>query len=111
MRFALHVAISAILIGVAVTLSKRFPRGAGFLIALPLATMIALPLSYVEHGQLDSIATIARSIAVAVPLVLFFLAPLAFAERLGLSFWQAYALACLSLLPGFAVHRWLTQWI
>ncbi|MEO2169407.1 MAG: hypothetical protein ABGY42_15060, partial [bacterium] len=76
-----------------------------------LATMIALPLSYLEHAQLESITTVARSIAIAVPLVLFFLAPLAFAERLGLSFWQAYAIACLSLAPGFAIHRWLTQWI
>jgi hypothetical protein len=110
-RFALHVLISALLISAAVYLSRRYPRGAGFLIALPLATMIALPLSYLEHAQLESITTVARSIAIAVPLVLFFLAPLAFGERLSLSFWQAYAIACLSLAPGFAIHRWLTQWI
>ena len=42
---------------------------------------------------------------IAIPISLTFFLPFLFSERLGLSFWQAYALGCAALPVGFFVHR------
>ena len=103
MTFAIHVAVSALLISFAAWLSGRFPTTAGFLIAMPLATMIVLPLSYQQHGSTENATEMARSIFLAVPVSLAFFLPFLFSERL--SFWGAYALGCAALPIGFGVHR------
>ena len=48
---------------------------------------------------------LAKSIFAAVPVTMAFFLPFLFAGKLGLSFWQAYGLACLTLCLGFLVHR------
>jgi len=53
---------------------------------------------------------LAKSIFTAVPVTLAFFLPFLFAGKLGLSFWQAYALACLTLGVGFFAHRAVAQW-
>ncbi len=105
MTFALHTLVAALVIAFAAWLSGRFPVTAGFLTALPLATMLVLPLSYLQHPSAAQAVLLARSIFFAVPVSLGFFLPFLFSERLGLSFWQAYALGCLTLLLGFFVHR------
>jgi hypothetical protein len=45
MMFAFKVLVSAIVISFASWLSGRFPSAAGFVIALPIATMLVVPLS------------------------------------------------------------------
>ena len=40
-----NVVLSALVIGVAAWLSGRLARAAGFLVALPLATMLVLPIA------------------------------------------------------------------
>ncbi len=102
---ALNVAVSALAIATASWLSRRFPQLAGFVVALPLATMLVLPLSRMQHGSAANTVALAQSIFVAVPVTLGFLLPFIFAERLGLVFWQAYALACVWLVVGFGLHR------
>ena len=46
MTFALNVLVSASMISLASWLSGRYPTTAGFMVALPLASMLVLPLSY-----------------------------------------------------------------
>jgi hypothetical protein len=48
-------------------LSGRVPVIAGFIIALPLRTMIVLPLSRLKHGHPARTLALAKSIVVAVP--------------------------------------------
>ena len=105
MLFILKILLAATVISFASWLSGRLPILAGFIIALPLQSMIVLPLSRLEHGDPAKTLTLAKSILLAVPVSMLFLLPFVFAERCGLSFWQSYGIACTLLLLGFGVHR------
>jgi predicted permease len=109
MTFALNVVVSSIVIGFASWLSGRMPALAGFLVALPLATMLVLPLSFREHGSAESSILLAQSIFFAIPVSLLFFVPFLVAHRFGLTFWQAYALGSAALPVGFFIHRALTK--
>lgn len=109
MTFAFNVLVSATLISVASWLSGRFPATAGFIVALPLATMLVLPLSYREHGSTETAILLARSIFIAIPVSMTFFLPFLLSDRIGLSFWQAYLLGVLVLAAGFFVHRAVTN--
>lgn len=109
MAFVINVVVSAIVISFASWLSGRLPALAGFFVALPLATMLVLPLSFREHGSAESSILLAQSIFVAIPISLLFFVPFLLAERLSLGFWQAYALGCAALPVGFLVHRAVTK--
>jgi hypothetical protein len=67
MAIAINVILSALVIGIAAWASGQFPRAAGFLVALPLGTMLVVPMVYLEHRDAESTATFAMSILVAVP--------------------------------------------
>ena len=109
MLFVLNILVTAVVVGFASWLSGRFPTLAGFIVALPLATLLVLPLSYREHADAAASILLARSIFVAIPVSLTFFLPFLFSDRLGLSFWQAYALGCAALPVGFFVHRMITR--
>lgn len=109
MAFAINVLVSALVISFASWLSGRLPGAAGFLVALPLATMLVLPLSFQEHGNAQTSIDLARSIFAAIPISLTFFLPFLLSDRLSLSFWQAYALGCAALPVGFFVHRALLR--
>ncbi len=109
MTVAIHILVSACVIGFAGWLAGRYPITAGFLVALPLATMLVLPISYHQHGDPQAAVTLARSIFAAIPVSLGFFVPFLLANRLGLGFWQAYALGCVVLVAGFALHRVLVR--
>ena len=103
MLFVLNTLVSAVVIGVAAWISRRYPVAAGFIIALPLATMLVLPLAFLQHRNADSAFEMARSILVALPITLLFFVPFLLRDRL--SFWGAYALGCALLPVGYFVHR------
>ena len=109
MTFALNLMISALAISTASWLSRRVPTVAGFLVALPLASLLVLPLSYREHGDAETSIVLAKSIFFAIPVSLTFFLPFLLAGRLGLSFWQAYTLGAAALPIGFVVHRLVTR--
>ncbi|UCF45633.1 MAG: hypothetical protein JSU89_00215 [Myxococcales bacterium] len=103
MLVVLNTLVSALVIGVAAWLSRRYPVSMGFLIALPLATMLVLPLAYLQHKDPGSVFQMARSILVALPITLLFFVPFLMRDRF--SFWGAYALGCALLPVGYLVHR------
>ena len=109
MTFFLNIAVSAVLISFASWLSGRFPTSAGFVVALPLSTMLVLPLSYNEHGSAETSILLAKSILLAIPVSLTFFVPFLLADRFALSFWHAYALGCVVLPLGFFVHRFVAR--
>ena len=109
MTFFLNMIVSAMVISFASWLAGRLPNLAGFFVALPLATMLVLPLSYREHGSAENSILLAKSIFVAIPVTLAFFLPFLVAGRFGLGFWQAYALGCLALPIGFVLHRVVTR--
>lgn len=109
MTFLLNVFVSSLVISLASWLSGRLPVAAGFFVALPITTMLVLPLSFLEHGNVQGTIDFARSIFVAIPISLMFFVPFLLSDRLGLSFWQAYGLGCAALPLGYFVHRFVAR--
>lgn len=105
MPIALRMLMAALVVGFASWLAGRFPITAGFIVALPLNTLLVLPFTYLQHGNAGNTTLLAKSIFAAVPVTLVFFLPFLFAARFRLSFWQAYALACVALCLGFFAHR------
>ncbi len=105
MLLGLNILVSAAAISFAAWLSGRFPATAGFIVALPLATLLVLPLSQLQHANPENTILLARSIFLAIPVSLAFFIPFLISDRVGLSFWQAYGLGCLILPLGYLVHR------
>jgi len=103
MLIVLNTLVSALVIGVAAWISRRYPVTAGFVIALPLATLLVLPLAYLQHRDAGSAFQMARSILVALPITVLFFIPFLMRDRF--SFWGAYALGCALLPVGYFVHR------
>ena len=103
--FLLNVLISASVIGFASWLAGRSPSLAGLLVAMPIASMLVLPLAELQHGDAAKTFAMARSIFAAIPVSLSFFLPFFLAERFGLGFWQAYALGCGLLPVAYALQR------
>ena len=84
-------------------LSRRWPRAGALLLTLPLISILAFVMTWTMERDLVAISRLARETLVLVPLGLPFFLPLAFAERVGLSFWPAFGFGVLlaSLTIGF----------
>lgn len=103
------VLIAAGLISFTSWLAGKKPALAGFLIALPLTSMIAIALTQIEHRSDAKTVEFARSILIAVPLSLTFFLPFLFADRLRLPVWMLYGIGLLLLIGAYALHRAVTR--
>ena len=68
--FSLKIVLAAIIIAFASWLSGQNPKLAGFIIALPLVSLIAIALSYYEHNDIEKTVLFTKSILIAVPVSL-----------------------------------------
>ena len=75
--------VSASMIAFASWLSGKKPELAGFIIALPLLTLLVLPFSYIEYQDPAASVRFAKSIFTAVIPVLFRPIPVRGADRFG----------------------------
>jgi len=107
--FFIKVFLSGLIIAFASWLSLKKPTLAGFIIALPLISIIALAFSYLEHRDLDKSIIFAKSILVGVPVSLFFFIPFFFAKTLELKFATTYGLGIMFLVLGFFLHKFITD--
>ena len=105
MNIVFNAIFSACIISFVSWLSGQAPRLAGFIIALPLTTLLVLPLSYYQHGSAEISVDLAKSIFIAVPVSLIFFVPFLFASALKLTFWQAYGAGFVLLFFGYHAHR------
>jgi hypothetical protein len=71
--------------------------------------MLVLPMAHLQHKDAQKTVEFAKSILIAVPVVMLFLVPFILAVRFGLSFWSSYSLACLWLIPAFFLHHYLLR--
>ena len=99
MPFLIKVLISAILIAFASWLAGRQTILAGFIIALPLVSMLAILFSYLEYRDMGKVNQFAVSILVAVPLSLAFFIPFLLNKWFRMNFISTYlfGIACLAL--------------
>jgi hypothetical protein len=103
--FIIKVMIAAVVISFCSWLSGKRPDLAGFLLALPIASIIALAFSYTEYKNAQTTITFAKSIFVGVPVSLLYFVPFLLAEKLSLSFWQSYTAGLGMLVIGFFLHK------
>jgi len=106
---AAKIILSACIIAFASWLSNKKPELAGFIIALPLMSLLALAFSYSEFKDAESSVRFAKSIVTAVPLSLLFFVPFLLAQRLGLGFWSLYGLGVVFLVIGYFTHVWIMK--
>lgn len=106
---AAKIILSACIIAFASWLSHKKPELAGFIIALPLMSLLALAFSYSEFKDAESSVRFAKSIITAVPLSLLFFVPFLFAQRLNIGFWALYGSGILFLVAGYFAHVWLMK--
>lgn len=104
-----QIIFSSLLLTFSAWFSKKNPEAAGFLIALPLATMIVLPFSYWTHGDVKNSIELAQEILRAIPISLMFFVPFALANRFSLGFWQAYFAGIALLVASYFALEYFTK--
>jgi hypothetical protein len=107
--FTLKVGVAAIAIAFSSWLAGKKPELAGFIIALPLASILALAFSYIEHRDASSSITFAKSIMIGVPVSWLFFIPFFFAEKYDYGFWVSYAVGLSLLILGYFLHQYITK--
>ena len=107
--FFIKVLISSIIISFASWLSFKKPQISGFIVALPLVSIISLAFSFLEHQDKDKTILFAKSIVVGIPASLLFFVPFFFSKMLNLNFWTTYMLGLVFLVLGFYIHKFITQ--
>lgn len=101
------IMLSAGVIAFSSWLSGKKPELAGFIMALPLATLLVLPFSYIEYQDAEKTVRFAQSILTAVPLSLLFFVPFLMAQKLQWPFWGLYGAGLTLLTGGYFAHKFL----
>ena len=107
MVFFLKVIFASLIISFASWLSGQYPKLSGFIIALPIASLIAIIFSYYEHQDVEKTVTFTKSILIAVPVSYLFFLPFFFAKPLGMNFWLIYSTGLLLLVVGYFIHKYV----
>ncbi len=107
MPFIVNLIISASAISLCVWLAGKSPGLAGFIISLPLSTLLVLALNQVQHGESGNGVALAKSVFIAVPASLVFFIPFLLSERWKIPFWVCYGSGIALLGVAFFVHRYL----
>ena len=89
MVFLSKVLLAALVIAFASWLSGKKPELSGFIIALPIASIIAIAFSYLEHKNTENTVI--------------------FAKNFNMNFWMIYGLGIILLILGYFVHKYLTS--
>ena len=111
MIFLIKILFAGFIIAISSWLAGQYPKIAGFIIALPLASLIAVIFSYVEHNDPEKSITFAKSILVGVPISYLFFLPFFFAKSLGMNFWLIYSIGFALLIIGFFIHKYIVSYI
>ena len=88
--------------------ARRYPRVAEVILAVPLVVFAVYAVIYNQVPELGPISKMARQMLVLVPLSLTFFVPLAFADRLHLTFWPAYLIGLALVTVSVASYLWFT---
>jgi hypothetical protein len=109
MVFLSKVLLAALVIAFASWLSGKKPELSGFIIALPIASIIAIAFSYMEHKNTENTVLFAKSILIGVPVSYLFFVPFFFAKNFNMNFWMIYGFGIILLILGYFVHKYLTS--
>ncbi len=107
--FAFKVITSALIITGASWLSGKKPILAGFLIALPLMSILAILFSYLQYRDMHKVNQFAGAIFAAVPLSLCFFIPFLLNRWLKMNFVMTFGAGLLFLAAAYFIHSWIFQ--
>lgn len=107
--FLLKTVFAASVLSFCSWLAGRLPQLAGFLIAMPLSTLLALAFTQAEFGDPAKSVAFARSIFSGIGVSLLFFVPFLLAERFRLGFWTCYFGGIALLVLGYFMHRFLAK--
>src|SRR4051794_29693289 len=97
--------IAGVVVVVVALVANRHPRLGGFLLTLPIVSILAFIASWQQKHDLLAVSRLAKETLVLVPLGLPFFVPLAFAEKLGMGYWTAFGTGL--VLASITVGLWL----
>jgi hypothetical protein len=92
LRLVVNGVIAGLVVVAVSEVAVRYPRVADVILAVPLVVFAVYAVMYLRTPDLAPISRMARQMLILVPLSLTFFVPLAFADRLHLSFWPAFAI-------------------
>ena len=92
-------------------LGGRNPVLAGFLIALPLMSILSIVFSYLEYRDMSKINEFAVSILAAVPLSLAFFIPFVLNKWLKMNFVLTFTLALAILAAAYIFHKLIFKFL
>ena len=111
MLFFIKILVAALIIAFSSWLAGQYPKLAGFILALPVASLLAIVFSYVEYNDPEKSVTFAKSILIGVPASYFFFLPFFFAKSLNMNFWLIYILGIVLLVVAFFIHKYIVSFI
>lgn len=111
-EIALNVALTSVLLSLVLWISKTNPILGGFIMSMPLSTLITLAFSKLQNQNPGNTMLLAKSIFIGIPATLTFFIPFLLAERFKLSFWTAYTTGFALLSVSFFIHRFIVaNWL
>lgn len=105
MFFVVKVLISGFIISFASWLAGKKPVLAGFIVALPLISLMSIVWSYWQYRDMQKVNEFAVSILVATPLSLAFFIPFVLNHWFRLNFVLTLALAIGFLFLAYLLHH------
>ena len=111
MIFALKALLAGLIIAFSSWLAGHNPKVAGFIIALPMASLIAIAFVYFEHNNVEKTILYAKSILFAVPVSYLFFLPFFLAKQFNMNFWMIYGTGIILITLGFFIHRFFANFL
>ena len=109
--FTFKIIVAALIIAFSSWLSGIYPKLAGFIIALPIVSLIAILFSYYEYKDVDKTVTFTKSILIAIPVSYLFFLPFFFSKFFGMNFYLIYGSGILLLVVGYLIHKYFVSFI
>ena len=111
MDILLKAAFAGGLIAFASWLAEKRPDLAGFILALPLASIIALVITQIQTQNSANTIIFAKSILVGVPLSYLFFVPFFLPQVSRFGFWITLSVGLLLLVIGYLLHQFILKWV
>ena len=105
MFFFIKTLASGLVIAFVSWLAGRRPVLAGFLVALPLISILSIFFSYIQYRDMQKINEFAASILVGVPLSLTFFLPFILNRWLKMNFIMTFGSALLCLAISYGINH------
>ncbi|MBI4971000.1 MAG: hypothetical protein HZC17_04075 [Candidatus Omnitrophica bacterium] len=109
MVFVFKVLISGIIIAFSSWLAGRKPVLAGFIVALPLISILSILFSYLEYRDMEKVNQFAASIFLAVPLSLSFFIPFFLNRWLKMNFALTFTSALLCIAVFYLAYNFISK--